>query len=423
MSLLAGLRSPEAQRLIARAARAAGMPLSIHFVERNQEGALVAGAGRCAACAKVAEQEGGRQACRASRVTAAAMAIRQDRPIPFICHMGFACAAVAAFEGEGFVLVFGPFCPSEESRSLEADVAAGWAALDTGTETPAFTLDDIHRIPASAVPALAEWTLETLRAHWAGQERPEEVQALPEEVGEEPEARPRAKSPATLRGGYAPTLATDVAAALAGGDQPRARQLVKGALEEAANRPRVPLAQRRARILATVAQALEAAEAAKLATRNAWDAWPAFLEQLRAAGNDSGLVDAAMVPLGVLRRRSAGRREAGQPRAKTAYAELNAVLKGRLEEGVTLEEVAERLKESPSAISHRLKRDFGMHYSDYLARMRIDKAKGLLRRTKLSATQIARRVGIADQSHFSKLFRKFEGLSPTEYRGRYGRKK
>jgi len=36
---------------------------------------------------------------------------------------------------------------------------------------------------------------------------------------------------------------------------------------------------------------------------------------------------------------------------------------------------------------------------------------------------VAQRVGIRDQSNFSKLFRRFEGMSPLEYRQQYGKKR
>jgi len=50
-------------------------------------------------------------------------------------------------------------------------------------------------------------------------------------------------------------------------------------------------------------------------------------------------------------------------------------------------------------------------------------AKELLRRTKLSVGEVARRVGIGDPSNFNKLFRKFETVPPVEYRKRYGGKR
>jgi len=68
-----------------------------------------------------------------------------------------------------------------------------------------------------------------------------------------------------------------------------------------------------------------------------------------------------------------------------------------------------------------LRRKFGMSFSEYVNRLRIDRAKDLLRRTQLNATQIAQRLGISDQSNFGKLFKRFEGITPLEYRERFGK--
>jgi YesN/AraC family two-component response regulator len=48
--------------------------------------------------------------------------------------------------------------------------------------------------------------------------------------------------------------------------------------------------------------------------------------------------------------------------------------------------------------------------------MRIDRAKELLATTDMSIREIAEAVGYADQNYFSRMFRKFTGLSPSSYK-------
>jgi AraC family transcriptional regulator len=48
--------------------------------------------------------------------------------------------------------------------------------------------------------------------------------------------------------------------------------------------------------------------------------------------------------------------------------------------------------------------------------MRMSLARGLLRETKKSVVDIALEVGYADPSCFAKLFRRENGLSPSDYR-------
>lgn len=413
MKPLAFLRGPEATRLMARAAQAAGMPLSLHYVERNQEGPRIQGWGGCAACRHVGATEDGRKACRASRQTASSVALRQQRAVSFICHIGFGCFSLPVLPGLNFVITLGPYAPAGEDQGLADDVRAGMEALGTEPwEEP--DLGDVHRVPQGSVPAVAEWLLEALRAAW------DRAQAESDDVPPDPDPSDatRGSRRAAVKYAVSPFNAGEIAAALAAGDLPGARALLDTVLAETEAPPRRLLATRRARATATVAATLEACERAGLPTDEAWSRMGALSAQLADADATAPLLDAAMAVLAVV-----GRRAAPRKAATTSYQALNRVLADRLLDAPTLNEVAAMLGETPSAISKRLQRNFGMSYSDYLGRLRIDKAKEYLRRSRLSATEVARRVGIADQSNFGKLFKKFEGMTPMEYRRRFGKGK
>ncbi len=55
-------------------------------------------------------------------------------------------------------------------------------------------------------------------------------------------------------------------------------------------------------------------------------------------------------------------------------------------------------------------------FSDYLNRIRIEKACDMLRAGRYSISQISQQVGYSDQSYFSRVFRKIMGVTPSEYR-------
>jgi len=407
------LRSPAAQQALERAARAAGMPMSIHYIERRQEGLRIAGWGGCGTCAAVAQAPGGRAACRASRMAASALAAEQARPIGFVCHMGLSCTSIALLEGEGFIATLGPYAPAESPGDLEHDISAGWAALTDGDAPPADTRD-IRALPADSAPALAEWLRDSLRAAWRASQ--ESVDTEPFQQQAPPAERRTPKPPRRMASPKAGFPAEECALALAGGNQPKARRILKGALEEVQAPATRRLDALRAAAAAAVFEVFEAAARAGISIDQAWEESGAALDHIRAAESESAVLAAAMAALGVIRRRE-------NPRSQSAggYAALDKVLTERLAEGLTLEEAAQVLGEKATTISHRLRRKFGMSYSDYAGRIRVEQAKGLLRRTKLTATEVARRVGIKDQSHFSKVFRRFEGMSPIEYRRRYGK--
>jgi YesN/AraC family two-component response regulator len=79
-------------------------------------------------------------------------------------------------------------------------------------------------------------------------------------------------------------------------------------------------------------------------------------------------------------------------------------------------EVALACEMSPSRFCREFKAAFGVTFLEYLSSYRIDKAKRLLANPTISVTDVAAAVGFTDPSYFTRVFRKQEGVSPTEYR-------
>lgn len=415
MKPVAFLRSKTVHRLLERAARAAGMPVSLHHVDdAAHEGPKLAGAGQCAACHYVAKLPGGKDACCASRVRSSRYALKVRKPATFLCHMGFTCVSAPALpsSGQGFVLTMGPYCPAEAPELLMDDAMRGLAALGH-PQLPVFptTLADINYLGGDSVPALAEWTVEAIETAWrdaqAKDTETDEASSLEDRVRGRPK-RLRSKSP-----DVSPYRGAEIAAALAGADQTLARTLVKTSIAEMNAPGELQLAARRARAVALAGATLEAAERARADATEAWEQFPAFFNAVRQAQADTDLVKAAMALLSPLVPRKQ------TVNADNVLAELDRAVMGRMPEPVQLGEIAQRLGKHPTAITHHLQRKYGLSFSQYVARLRIDKAKELLRRTRLGIGEVATRVGISDQSNFTKQFRKFEGLSPIQYREQY----
>ncbi len=83
---------------------------------------------------------------------------------------------------------------------------------------------------------------------------------------------------------------------------------------------------------------------------------------------------------------------------------------------LTVEQIAKETCLSPSRLSHIIKGELGMTLGDYISRVRIDKAKGLLKDRELPISQIALEVGFPDQSYFTKVFKKIEKCTPKDFR-------
>lgn len=85
-------------------------------------------------------------------------------------------------------------------------------------------------------------------------------------------------------------------------------------------------------------------------------------------------------------------------------------------EQITLNQVAEKLYVSNFYLSRMFKKELGINFIDYLNELRINKAKDLLTDTKYKTYEVAEAVGVPNSHYFSKLFRKYTGMTASEYR-------
>ena len=95
-------------------------------------------------------------------------------------------------------------------------------------------------------------------------------------------------------------------------------------------------------------------------------------------------------------------------------------IKSNYMERLLLEEAAALVHISPQYLSRIFKEETGYTFSQYVTRIRIEKSKALLIQEDLSQKDIALMTGFADQSHFSRSFKKVTGLSPTTFQTREG---
>lgn len=85
-------------------------------------------------------------------------------------------------------------------------------------------------------------------------------------------------------------------------------------------------------------------------------------------------------------------------------------------ENINRDKMAEMVNLSPGYFSNLFRSEVGMSFSDYLIQVRIENAKGLLRRFDLSVEAISKKCGFNSLAHFSRTFKDRCGLSPLKYR-------
>jgi AraC-like DNA-binding protein/ligand-binding sensor protein len=83
---------------------------------------------------------------------------------------------------------------------------------------------------------------------------------------------------------------------------------------------------------------------------------------------------------------------------------------------ICLQEVADASGLSAPYFSTIFKEEMGENLSNYLNRLRVEKASSMLTETNLALSEIAGACGFEDQSWFSKIFKSYTGVSPGKYR-------
>ena len=91
-------------------------------------------------------------------------------------------------------------------------------------------------------------------------------------------------------------------------------------------------------------------------------------------------------------------------------------IESNFSQDLSLTGIAESFCYNPSYFSLRFSQTFGVPFSKYLSRYRIDRACELLTGTEESAASISRAVGMADPAYFNKVFKETTGMTPKRYR-------
>lgn len=97
-------------------------------------------------------------------------------------------------------------------------------------------------------------------------------------------------------------------------------------------------------------------------------------------------------------------------------AKARAYIQEHQTEELSLSQVAKAVNMSSYYFCKMFKRVTGINFTDYVARVRIEKSKNLLLNPNLRVSEIAFEVGFQSLTHFNRVFKKILGQSPTDYR-------
>lgn len=87
---------------------------------------------------------------------------------------------------------------------------------------------------------------------------------------------------------------------------------------------------------------------------------------------------------------------------------------------ISLDDVSKKVNISPYYFSKVFKEKTGENFIEYLTKKRMESAKELLIKPELSIKEICIIAGYSDPNYFSRIFKKYEGVTPSEYRESLG---
>lgn len=96
--------------------------------------------------------------------------------------------------------------------------------------------------------------------------------------------------------------------------------------------------------------------------------------------------------------------------------EIKIIIRRDYKKNLTLESISNSVFLSPSYATRLFKKIQGCSIMEYLTKTRLDEAKRLLCNPLYLVEEIATNVGYTDASYFAKVFRRSEGVTPTQYR-------
>lgn len=101
---------------------------------------------------------------------------------------------------------------------------------------------------------------------------------------------------------------------------------------------------------------------------------------------------------------------------ESGIAEVRRYLDAHFSEEISLDLLAEKFHFNKYYLMRRFRQQYGTTIGSYLIHTRIGAAKKLLRFSDVTLEEAGARVGIRDANYFSRIFKKVEGITPSQYR-------
>ena len=90
---------------------------------------------------------------------------------------------------------------------------------------------------------------------------------------------------------------------------------------------------------------------------------------------------------------------------------------------ITVKDVADYVCLSPEYFTKSFKKETGQNIKEYITWTKVEAAKDMLEHSNVPVGMVALELGYTNFSHFSQVFKKYENVTPSEYRSRFSQEK
>lgn len=104
-----------------------------------------------------------------------------------------------------------------------------------------------------------------------------------------------------------------------------------------------------------------------------------------------------------------------EKRERDLVRSVTAFLRDRLDQDLSLDAICESFNVGKTHITRLFKKRTGYPLMEYFKRLKVEQAKMLVREEQHNFTEIARLLGYGSIHHFSKAFKKYGGMTPSDY--------
>ncbi|UKS29600.1 response regulator [Paenibacillus sp. HWE-109] len=102
--------------------------------------------------------------------------------------------------------------------------------------------------------------------------------------------------------------------------------------------------------------------------------------------------------------------------SRKAVRDVQGIIRRGYYSNLTIQQLAAEVFVSPGHLQALFKKETSQTINDYITSIRIDKAKELLRQPGVKIYEVAKMVGYQDTHYFSRIFKKWTGVNPLDYR-------